>query len=330
MVSKWYISRNRKRRTVSAVLFIFTLFFSACEAVDDGNEIFMSIRTYQSISDSIPTEYSEVCNCLLNRTNIIHEVLYDTTYTVTKGFNVTMILYKTKSDLPVCVFISKVDLQSSGLTIGACTPDNGSEFKRQKITKQADFVESSGKYVWGGINGDFFNVDNGIPLGIVHKSGKVIKPTFEGSWVNWVAITKDNKAIIGRANEYESNRSKFKDAIGGNAIIIDNGIARRFSDIKMYPRTCIGISQDSTTVYMLAVDGKRTKYSNGMTLNDVTKALYALGSYSAIHLDGGGSTTLIIRDTAKEHHNLFKVVNHPSDDNGERPVANGLLVMNMK
>ena len=40
-------------------------------------------------------------------------------------------------------------------------------------------------------------------------------------------------------------------------------------------------------------------------------------AYQAMNLDGGGSTTMVIRQ---------QVVNRPSDQTGERPVANALLV----
>jgi exopolysaccharide biosynthesis protein len=41
-------------------------------------------------------------------------------------------------------------------------------------------------------------------------------------------------------------------------------------------------------------------------------------AYQAVNLDGGGSTTMVVRG---------QVVNRPSDQTGERPVANALLVV---
>jgi exopolysaccharide biosynthesis protein len=41
-------------------------------------------------------------------------------------------------------------------------------------------------------------------------------------------------------------------------------------------------------------------------------------AYQALNLDGGGSTTMVVKD---------EVVNSPSDQMGERPVANALLVV---
>jgi exopolysaccharide biosynthesis protein len=49
-----------------------------------------------------------------------------------------------------------------------------------------------------------------------------------------------------------------------------------------------------------------------------------LGCSSAINLDGGGSSTMYIKDSG--------VVNYPSDNNqhdheGERPVSNAILIL---
>jgi hypothetical protein len=45
--------------------------------------------------------------------------------------------------------------------------------------------------------------------------------------------------------------------------------------------------------------------------------MLALGCYQALNFDGGGSTTMVLRDS---------VVNSPSDLTGERPVGNALFI----
>jgi exopolysaccharide biosynthesis protein len=47
----------------------------------------------------------------------------------------------------------------------------------------------------------------------------------------------------------------------------------------------------------------------------------ALGASDALNLDGGGSTTMVVDG---------RVVNHPSDKEGERAVANVLLLLGRK
>ena len=84
-----------------------------------------------------------------------------------------------------------------------------------------------------------------------------------------------------------------------------------------HPRSAIGFSRDSTTLFLLVVDGRSQK-SVGMTLVELAALMRRLGAWQAMNFDGGGSTTMVI-DGA--------VVNTPSDQTGEREVGNALLVI---
>lgn len=55
----------------------------------------------------------------------------------------------------------------------------------------------------------------------------------------------------------------------------------------------------------------------GISLYMLADLLLELGAVDAINLDGSGSTTMLI-------HN--KIVNKPSDQTGERPVSDAILV----
>ena len=54
-----------------------------------------------------------------------------------------------------------------------------------------------------------------------------------------------------------------------------------------------------------------------MTLEELASVLIELGAVEAINLDGGGSTTLVVKG---------RILNHPSDPTGERPVSDAILV----
>ena len=84
-----------------------------------------------------------------------------------------------------------------------------------------------------------------------------------------------------------------------------------------HPRTAIGFSRDSSTLLVLTVDG-RSENSGGMTLVELAGVMRELGAWQAMNFDGGGSTTMVIDG---------KVVNRPSDKDGEREVGNALLVV---
>ena len=106
----------------------------------------------------------------------------------------------------------------------------------------------------------------------------------------------------------------------GKSLIKSNlnieGVIQRFSENR-HPRTGVGFSKDSTTVYFITVDG-RQQMSRGMSLLEFADLMIDEGIYQGLNLDGGGSTTMIINN---------KVVNSPSDNTGERAVGNCLVLI---
>jgi exopolysaccharide biosynthesis protein len=83
-----------------------------------------------------------------------------------------------------------------------------------------------------------------------------------------------------------------------------------------HPRTAIA-KLESGKLLLVTVDGRQPGVSAGMTLEMLAELLLEFGAVEAMNLDGGGSTTMII-------HN--KVVNKPSDQTGERPVSDAILI----
>jgi hypothetical protein len=83
-----------------------------------------------------------------------------------------------------------------------------------------------------------------------------------------------------------------------------------------HPRTAIA-KLASGQLLLITVDGRQPGVSAGMSLEMLADALLELGAVDAINLDGGGSTAMVVRD---------KLVNRPSDQTGERPVSDAILV----
>ena len=144
----------------------------------------------------------------------------------------------------------------------------------------------------------------------------------------YFAVTDDNKAIIAGQDEYPTLRSSFKEAIGGRVQLVANGALPIQTDDRIEPRTCIGVSEDGDTVWMMVVDGRNFWYSNGMQYEELGKCMSALGAYNAINMDGGGSSTFFTRNTDDFSEDRFALRNWPFDRGGEeRAVANGLLII---
>ncbi len=71
-----------------------------------------------------------------------------------------------------------------------------------------------------------------------------------------------------------------------------------------HPRTAAGISKDENTLWLVVVDGRQPGFSVGMTLGELSDFLEAQGAFNAYNLDGGGSSTMVVKG---------KVVNQYSD-----------------
>ncbi|HEX9774311.1 MAG TPA: phosphodiester glycosidase family protein [Actinomycetota bacterium] len=117
----------------------------------------------------------------------------------------------------------------------------------------------------------------------------------------------------------ESN-PKAWDAVGGRPVIVRNGrsvVGRRGGAFARgrHPRTLLGRTRDGS-ILMATVDGRQPGRS-GMSLAEAARLMVRLGADEAINLDGGGSTTFVLRG---------RVRNKPSDGR-ERPVAVALALV---
>lgn len=89
------------------------------------------------------------------------------------------------------------------------------------------------------------------------------------------------------------------------------------------PETAVGLSKDGRHAILVTLDGRLGEPTAvGVSPAQVAGYLVQLGAYSAILLDGGGSTTMVAR---KPGSTGVSVLNTPSDGT-ERPVANGIFV----
>ncbi|MFN8093354.1 MAG: phosphodiester glycosidase family protein [Vicinamibacteria bacterium] len=82
------------------------------------------------------------------------------------------------------------------------------------------------------------------------------------------------------------------------------------------PRTMAGVDARGR-VLLVAVDGRQAGRSAGLSILEAAQVMRALGAVTAMNLDGGGSTTLVLEG---------QVMNHPSDPSGERADGDAVLV----
>lgn len=115
------------------------------------------------------------------------------------------------------------------------------------------------------------------------------------------------------------------DTIGGNPTLIEH---RRVQHQSIndgssfangaHPRTAIAYNARSRKLFLVTVDGRQRRYSVGMSLGRLTRFLRKrLGATEALNLDGGGSTTMVVRG---------QVRGRPSDGS-ERAVSSALVIL---
>jgi len=119
--------------------------------------------------------------------------------------------------------------------------------------------------------------------------------------------------------------SDIANAIGGGSILLDGGnLPESFSlpISGLHPRTALGINEKGDRFYLLAVDG-RNPSATGMSETELALYMKSLGIWTAINLDGGGSTQMMARRLGQS---TVTIANTPSGGT-ERRIANAIAVI---
>ncbi len=99
---------------------------------------------------------------------------------------------------------------------------------------------------------------------------------------------------------------------------IKDGVSSTQGAVGKYdPMTYVGVNQAGTKAYFIVIDGRQPWVSMGVKFYEMIKIAEKFGCWNMTRFDGGGSTTLWINDGTSG-----KVVNTPSDSNGERSCMN--------
>ena len=286
------------------------------------------------------TEYllTEVGKTLKSdKCQMIADVLWDTTFTVTPGLDYHQMVIVTDAGEKMDFYLLRVD-QSQGLDLRAATSGNvtSSTWVRQIPSEMAAHMDSPEKPLYALVNADFCENRPPIrPRGPHHSDGKIwvssysIDPRLPQQALSFVGVTYDGKVMIAPNAEYQDTKKSLKECTGAGVILIkDSEIQGGFvNDPGRDPRTALGYTADNI-VWILAVDG-RHKGTEGMTYMEMASIFQSLGCTNAVNLDGGGSTQMLVRDPKT---NEIEMRNWPSDpDKGfggrERARLNGWCII---
>ena len=208
------------------------------------------------------------------------------------------------------------------------------------MTTVADFAQRADALA--AINGSFFNMSTGAPVCYLRIDGKELGNNEPARTDSVNRKYYQNAAIRlltsgrPRFNIPDSNRLSEKKMPDSNVMtsgpmllcrgaIVPQRLDRRFVYAR-HNRTAIGLKPDGTIMLVVA-DGRSRKHADGLSLPELTYVMRWLGCCDAANLDGGGSSTMYIRN-----HGTGGIVNHPSDNGrfdpmGQRRVANAILLM---
>ena len=173
-------------------------------------------------------------------------------------------------------------------------------------------------------NGRVIKIISGKGSNDIPENGFVISASGERSdqILKFAKIgTKISMLLLGSTKIKEP----YEDIIGGVPQLIKNGVieitweqeksSKSFVETR-HPRTAVAKLKDGKFL-MVTVDGRQPGTSVGMNLNELAEMLLEFGAIDAMNLDGGGSTTMFLGG---------KIVNKPSDKEGERKVSDAILV----
>ncbi len=113
-------------------------------------------------------------------------------------------------------------------------------------------------------------------------------------------------------------------AFAGDRVVIDKGIVvKNLAATIPQPRTAFGLNRNGRWLTLMVVDGRQDGYSEGVTFPELGELMISFGVYTGVNLDGGGSSTMVIKGSDEKP----RVLNSPIDLNvpgKERAVANHL------
>lgn len=231
---------------------------------------------------------------------------------------------------PMVAHIIQIDTKAKGFSFLVTPPDSDNE-QPLKARTTSQFLEEFGVQI--AINGDGFSPwwskspadyyphvgDPITPLGFSASNGKVY---WNGQNAEDIGI--EPTLYISRRNvlTFNNRPDNVYQAISGDRMILLKGeVTPDLDDDELDPRTAIGVNRNGRYLYIVVIDGRQPFYSQGATFVELAELLKEFGAFTAMSLDGGGSSTLVIEG----ENGSPEIMNSPIDNyipGRERPVGN--------
>lgn len=102
---------------------------------------------------------------------------------------------------------------------------------------------------------------------------------------------------------------KPQEATTGFQLILSDGKLTVGTGGARHPRTAMGTDEKGKILWLVVVDGRQRRYSEGMNIHELASVMKELGCWTATNMDGGGSSIMGLVDKTGK----LKVMNRPSD-----------------
>lgn len=206
------------------------------------------------------------------------------------------------------IYVAKVDLCERGVSVRTTTEDErGRTTSSFRSLVGADLA----------VNGDFFDYSGYWPIGFAMGAGSLWSG--DNTSQGFVAFGWDHALITPGAELWSTPGDWMSEAVAGYPLMEDGSTASPLLPShcsSRHPRTAVGLSWDRQTLILAVVDG-RSSSSIGMTCTELAELMDEMGAYTALNLDGGGSSAM--------SSSVLGTVNSPSDGS-ERTVSNHIAL----
>ena len=188
----------------------------------------------------------------------------------------------------------------------------------------ADYTPAHGMNVTGTVKA-IYGPDDAANPGKLNEKQMVL--TSRGTTVSKLKqfAIGDKINITVSVGDIQGNDEKWQrvqSSIGGNIVYIKNGVLTGNGIESGYPTTMLGYDKEGK-ILMITMDG-RNKGGAGATAARYVQLIKDLDLYEAFILDGGGSMTMVVSDSAD--YTSYKMVSTPTDSGGARTVNNAFVL----
>ena len=245
--------------------------------------------------------------------------------------------------VPMAIQVLRIDLSAPGVAL-VVTPGDPSEGHEYRALKTSEALLAND---WqAAVNGGYFlpfaggspGGDDYIPQpgqgtdvsGAAIHNGRVvspIEPDLDRRVNAIVCVWREAKVVIMDGQDCGPG---VREAMAAGPRLLKDGLRLSYTTFDAtygaarHPRTALGLDARRRLAWLVTVDGRQPGFSEGANLDELTDILISLGARDAINLDGGGSTTMVVRSA--EGHLVLNRPIHTGVPGRERPSANHLGV----